>query len=443
MSLDSIVGDYAEKIVKSLKRLYIDSYAAGAKEVNPIPMIQKTIYSDAVDYFHEQSDWIIDHFHDFDASVLHGKLSSALAQGSSFGEFWKTVKDSGLFSHDRARKIFRTESARAYSEGTVRQYQKEGVKKINTLLGPNPCPICVDINQSGPYNTKDVHGMLPIHPNCSCVFVDAKYAPKPKLGRVGDKDYKWSIDDKEYDRLSKIADDVLKGFDKNLVLHDESRWRRASYAGKFFDSYILKAVPQNVFEAQHFMWGAWNRSCSTGPTVAVLKGMTMQKMPGSKVLFHAGYINRNAKAMNKFREEYSYGLKYLKDNYRGVAEADIAHYFDALYLYNSKMMQHVYGKKVKLYRGLSFSEWKQNGSPLKKGKYKTQSNSITSWSDNRDIADNFNHDIQFLYDAHPGDVLTSYLNGHFTSYAIEAEYVMIGGERTYDLFLSDKWLAQF
>jgi len=164
MSLDQIIKEHAKILTESLRDLYIQAYIKGAKSV-ATKEFKESIYDEAVNYYNEQGDWIESNFVNTDSQVLFGKLDTAITEGQSFGQFWKSTKDSGMFSYARAERIFRTETNRAFSEGTIRQYLKEGVKKVNILLGPNPCPICIDIATSGPYPTKDVEGMFPIHPN--------------------------------------------------------------------------------------------------------------------------------------------------------------------------------------------------------------------------------------------------------------------------------------
>jgi len=173
MDLDTIIKEHAKILVASLKELYIQAYIKGAKSV-ATKEYKESIYDEAVSYYNEQGEWIEGNFIDVDSKILFNKLDTAIVEGQSFGQFWESTKDSGMFDYARAERIFRTETNRAYSEGTIRQYKKEGVKEVNFLLGPNPCPVCIDIATSGPYLVKDMEGVLPIHPNCSCVLVNAK-----------------------------------------------------------------------------------------------------------------------------------------------------------------------------------------------------------------------------------------------------------------------------
>jgi hypothetical protein len=172
--VENIVKEYSKKIILSMKDVCVNAYIAGTKRAAKTKAEFKAIGEEALEYFNEQTGWIETHFETYDLDVITEKLNTAIAQGQNFPQFWQSMRDSGLFSRARAEKIFRTETNRAYSEGTIRQYLKENVKQVNILLGPNPCPICSDIAMAGPYNTKDVEGLFPTHPNCSCVIVNAE-----------------------------------------------------------------------------------------------------------------------------------------------------------------------------------------------------------------------------------------------------------------------------
>lgn len=73
----------------------------------------------------------------------------------------------------RARTIARTEVIRAHHVATIAEYeQAERVMGIEIMaeisLGSNPCNLCIDLRNGGPYSLKEVEGMIPVHPNCVC-----------------------------------------------------------------------------------------------------------------------------------------------------------------------------------------------------------------------------------------------------------------------------------
>jgi len=181
MKLEELIKAEAKRLYKQLKPIYIESYIKGAQDAEKVlkkVLDYESLYEEAVGYYNEQGDWIVDQFADVDAELLHTKLNLAIAQGHSFSQFWTNVQHSGMFSYDRAKRIYRTETARAYNEGALRQYHKEGVKMVDILLGPNPCPICSSFASASPFKTEDLFGVLPIHPNCACVMVNSSVVPK-------------------------------------------------------------------------------------------------------------------------------------------------------------------------------------------------------------------------------------------------------------------------
>ena len=197
--IDDLIKEYTQKITDSLKDLYVESYIQGARDCSKREKKQ-SIYDSAMDYYWSQYDWIASHLEDTDTNVLLEKLGTALEEGQSFTTFWKETRDSGMFDRSRAERIFRTEMNRAYSEGTIKEYEKEGVKAVEILLGPNPCDECQEIADNGPYPTEDVEGMYPIHPNCSCVITNAEFAPEETFGGT-----RWS-ENELFDQADELMD---------------------------------------------------------------------------------------------------------------------------------------------------------------------------------------------------------------------------------------------
>jgi SPP1 gp7 family putative phage head morphogenesis protein len=79
----------------------------------------------------------------------------------------------------RARMIARTEVIRAHAESTLNAYEEAGIVGVEIeaewVLGPHehdmaPCPECEAAALGGPYTIEESRGMIPLHPNCRCVF---------------------------------------------------------------------------------------------------------------------------------------------------------------------------------------------------------------------------------------------------------------------------------
>jgi len=112
-------------------------------------------------------------------------LARGLAEGKSpltiARELYKNTADRvDKIGKVRARTIARTEVLNAHHEAQMAEYiqaeQELGEPvMLDVVLGPNPCPICVDLEAGGPYTTTQAMGQLPAHPNCVCAHapVDA------------------------------------------------------------------------------------------------------------------------------------------------------------------------------------------------------------------------------------------------------------------------------
>jgi len=69
----------------------------------------------------------------------------------------------------RATMIARTEVIAAANEGALRRYEVEGISKSEFYPAPDACEECAAL--AGEYPTKESHGMIPVHPNCRCVWL--------------------------------------------------------------------------------------------------------------------------------------------------------------------------------------------------------------------------------------------------------------------------------
>lgn len=111
-------------------------------------------------------------------------LTTGLARGLAEGKNPLTiarelVKDVGnrvdKIGITRARMIARTEVIRAHHVATIAEYERADaemdvtVKAEWSTAGFAVCPICIDLEQGGPYDLKVIEGMIPAHPNCRCV----------------------------------------------------------------------------------------------------------------------------------------------------------------------------------------------------------------------------------------------------------------------------------
>jgi hypothetical protein len=75
----------------------------------------------------------------------------------------------------RCRMIARTEIVRAHHLATIQEYRQAdadmevGVKAEFSTAGFGVCPLCIDLENGGPYSLDMIEGMIPVHPGCRCV----------------------------------------------------------------------------------------------------------------------------------------------------------------------------------------------------------------------------------------------------------------------------------
>ena len=101
-------------------------------------------------------------------------LRRTLAEGFSNGENIQKLTKRIVRYYDtdskfRAVRTARTEVIAASNEGTLQRFEKERVDRSEFYPAPDACPECVAL--IGEYPTVEVHGMIPVHPNCRCTFL--------------------------------------------------------------------------------------------------------------------------------------------------------------------------------------------------------------------------------------------------------------------------------
>lgn len=99
------------------------------------------------------------------------ELIDGLSQGKNPKEIARLInKRVDKIGITRARTLARTEVNRTQNEASLNRYTDYGVKKVELLVGPGPCPSGVCEAAAGVYKVEDAHGIVPIHPNCTCTF---------------------------------------------------------------------------------------------------------------------------------------------------------------------------------------------------------------------------------------------------------------------------------
>lgn len=115
-------------------------------------------------------------------------LTSGLARGMAEGknprviarELYKDVANRvNVIGKVRARAIARTEVLNAHNEALHAQYELTQTQLgelifVDISLGANPCPICIGLENDGPYPLDVSRGLVPAHPNCVCIIIPVR-----------------------------------------------------------------------------------------------------------------------------------------------------------------------------------------------------------------------------------------------------------------------------
>uniref|UniRef100_A0A6M3KTU2 Putative capsid morphogenesis protein n=1 Tax=viral metagenome TaxID=1070528 RepID=A0A6M3KTU2_9ZZZZ len=102
--------------------------------------------------------------------ALRNELALGFEAGESITQLSKRIE--GYFTDKakvRAEMVSRTETIAASNEGALHRYETEGVGKSEFYPSPDACEQCLPL--AGEYITKESHGMIPVHPNCRCVWL--------------------------------------------------------------------------------------------------------------------------------------------------------------------------------------------------------------------------------------------------------------------------------
>ncbi len=102
--------------------------------------------------------------------AIRKALAEGYVEGESIQQLTKRIE--GYFEDNarmRAERISRTEVISASNEGALHRYEIEGIDKSEFYPAPDACEECAPL--AGEYVTKDSHDMIPVHPNCRCVWL--------------------------------------------------------------------------------------------------------------------------------------------------------------------------------------------------------------------------------------------------------------------------------
>lgn len=107
-------------------------------------------------------------------------IFQGIMQGESIPEITDRIKDipefeplpgTKLTAQQRAELIARTETMRAQNTGALNTYKQYGLTHVEIIPGPDACDDCIDFAETyNPLTIEEAEGVLPLHPNCGCVY---------------------------------------------------------------------------------------------------------------------------------------------------------------------------------------------------------------------------------------------------------------------------------
>lgn len=132
------------------------------------------INEEALEWLGSHMAWAAEEVGEKTASMLAKAIKEGFEAGESMDGIASRVK--GVFdicSDSRALKIARTEVIMASNEGRLFGYEESGVvEKVEfyAALDERACPDCEDLHGTI-FTMAEAHGIIPVHPDCRCVFL--------------------------------------------------------------------------------------------------------------------------------------------------------------------------------------------------------------------------------------------------------------------------------
>jgi SPP1 gp7 family putative phage head morphogenesis protein len=174
VDLDSIL-DNGDEIASLMRPLYILLLTQAADDAGQVlgmddlfsldnPLVQETLTDLAT---------LVRNVADTTKDEIRALVGRQAAEGWSVDELAQAILDRGeIASKTRAILIARTETAHAYSKGSILAYEASGVVSgTEWLLGPSPCPECRPLGgKTVDLGKEFASGVLhpPLHPACTC-----------------------------------------------------------------------------------------------------------------------------------------------------------------------------------------------------------------------------------------------------------------------------------
>lgn len=173
MTVEKVIEVNTEKIVDSLSRVTITTFAEGytiANNTIGATLDLDLLNKEALKYFNSNKLSLVKNMSTADKEVVSKYLGRSLEKGWNFDKFWGKVRKSNIsFENPRMRsmRIFRTEMTRAHNEGALSRYRNAKIKKIQFLANPTACEKCTPFDRQI-YKLGEELVDIPVHIGCLC-----------------------------------------------------------------------------------------------------------------------------------------------------------------------------------------------------------------------------------------------------------------------------------
>jgi HK97 family phage portal protein len=184
---ESVFNEQKNQVIEQLKRYgkiprKLDDEKTAKKFEPAITLVYESSFQDAIPKQFDLLDEFAQHWikarsltlaksiNMTTMEALRNELALGFEAGESIQQLSKRIE--GYFTDNaktRANIVSRTETIAASNEGALHRYEVEGVNKSEFYPSPDACSECLPL--AGEYITKDSHGMIPVHPNCRCVWL--------------------------------------------------------------------------------------------------------------------------------------------------------------------------------------------------------------------------------------------------------------------------------
>lgn len=171
---DSYITSWDEALSNVIRQVFADAFdmAVGGGVIAPAHRTKQEIVLNqlALEWLAMRSLELAKMVNGTTKEELRLVLKAGYEAGESIPQLTKRIRWYYRDGYERrAKMVARTEVIAASNEGALQGYESEGITKTEFYPAPDACKICLP--KAGDYPIDEVHGTIPVHPNCRCVWL--------------------------------------------------------------------------------------------------------------------------------------------------------------------------------------------------------------------------------------------------------------------------------